>query len=206
MVFSSTSEPLNVATKESPVNCNATLCCGVRNTPVTWTDASGGLSVPVPVTVLSVCAIANVRATVDVAPVQRPVSDTADARAKVTGTDTCIRGSVVSTVRLPVWTPDASPGTSTVTHAKAGAVSLVGATASQGTSTEAAHDTRPPLPPIASTMSAWAGGPIPPAKAVNVRAGGLTARCSGGSAKLRHAPRSRSPAARPLQADAPARP
>src|SRR5437773_5779084 len=100
MVFSSTSEPLNVAARESPVNCNATLSCGVRNTPVTRTDASGGLSVPVPVTVLSVCAIANVKATVDVAPVQRPVSDTADARAKVTGTDTCIRRSEDHTSEL----------------------------------------------------------------------------------------------------------
>jgi len=70
---------------------------------VTRTDPNDGVSVPVPATVLSVCAIVSVSATGGVRPVHRPVSDTADARAMVTGTDACIPGgTVVSTVRLPV--------------------------------------------------------------------------------------------------------
>jgi hypothetical protein len=101
MASSFTSEPVKVVTEESGA-FSVSDTVGLWNVPATLTLVSGGLTVPVPVTIVSACTITNERVTVGVAPAQRPVSDTAGASVKVTGTVTCIAGpDVVATVTFP---------------------------------------------------------------------------------------------------------
>jgi hypothetical protein len=98
MVSSFTSEPVKVVTDESGAfSVSATV--RLRNMPATLTLVSGGLRVPVPVTMVSACTITNERVTVGVAPAQRPVNETVGASAKVTGTLTCMAGPEVVAIK-----------------------------------------------------------------------------------------------------------